>query len=121
MYKNVKNRENRKVEYLMLKQKDLKRATLTEACIKPVKLLIKIIEIGDLVSLILLPYNIAQNQSFVQIEIGLIYKTAINLYFFKIKAYSCFIYLLYSIILYYLIIFYILYIILYILTVSIFL
>lgn len=34
MYKNVKSRQNRKVEYLMLKQKDLKRATLIEACIK---------------------------------------------------------------------------------------
>ena len=34
MYKYVKYRENRKVEYLMLKQKDLKRATLIEACIK---------------------------------------------------------------------------------------
>ena len=34
MYKNVNNRDNRKVEYLMLKQKDLKRATLIEACIK---------------------------------------------------------------------------------------
>jgi len=34
MYKYVKNRDNRKVEYLMLKQKDLKRATLIEACIK---------------------------------------------------------------------------------------
>ena len=33
MYKNVKIRETRKVEYLMLKQKDLKRATLIEACI----------------------------------------------------------------------------------------
>ena len=34
MYKYVKIRQNRKVEYLMLKQKDLKRATLIEACIK---------------------------------------------------------------------------------------
>ena len=34
MYKYVNNRQNRKVEYLMLKQKDLKRATLIEACIK---------------------------------------------------------------------------------------
>lgn len=34
MYKNVKSRQNRKVEYLMLKQKDLKRASLIEACIK---------------------------------------------------------------------------------------
>ena len=34
MYKIVNNRDNRKVEYLMLKQKDLKRATLIEACIK---------------------------------------------------------------------------------------
>ena len=34
MYKYVKNRDNRKVEYLMLKQKDLRRATLIEACIK---------------------------------------------------------------------------------------
>jgi len=34
MYKYVNFRENRKVEYLMLKQKDLKRATLIEACIK---------------------------------------------------------------------------------------
>ena len=33
MYKYVKNKHNRKVEYLMLKQKDLKRATLIEACI----------------------------------------------------------------------------------------
>lgn len=33
MYKISKNIENRKVEYLMLKQKDLKRATLIEACI----------------------------------------------------------------------------------------
>ena len=33
MYKIVNNRQNRKVEYLMLKQKDLKRATLIEACI----------------------------------------------------------------------------------------
>ena len=34
MYKFVKSRETRKVEYLMLKPKDLKRATLIEACIK---------------------------------------------------------------------------------------
>ena len=34
MYKFVKNRDNRKVEYLMLKQKDLKRVTLIQACIK---------------------------------------------------------------------------------------
>ena len=34
MYKFVKNRETRKVKYLMLKPKDLKRATLIEACIK---------------------------------------------------------------------------------------
>lgn len=34
MYKSVKNRDNRKVEYLMLKQKDLKRVTLIQACIK---------------------------------------------------------------------------------------
>jgi transposase len=34
MYKNRKHRQNRKVEYLMLKQKDLKRVTLIEACIK---------------------------------------------------------------------------------------
>lgn len=34
MYKFVNNRQTRKVEYLMLKQKDLKRATLIEACIK---------------------------------------------------------------------------------------
>ena len=34
MYKSGKNIDNRKVEYLMLKQKDLKRATLIEACIK---------------------------------------------------------------------------------------
>ena len=34
MYKNRKYSNNRKVEYLMLKQKDLKRATLIEACIK---------------------------------------------------------------------------------------
>lgn len=34
MYKSVKSRDNRKVEYLMLKQKDLKRVTLIEACIK---------------------------------------------------------------------------------------
>ena len=34
MYKYVKYRENRKVEYLMLKPKDLKRVTLIEACIK---------------------------------------------------------------------------------------
>ena len=34
MYKIVNNRDNRKVKYLMLKQKDLKRATLIEACIK---------------------------------------------------------------------------------------
>lgn len=34
MYKYVSLRQNRKVEYLMLKQKDLKRATLIEACIK---------------------------------------------------------------------------------------
>lgn len=34
MYKISKIRQNRKVEYLMLKQKDLKRATLIEACIK---------------------------------------------------------------------------------------
>src|SRR5574344_2168627 len=33
MYKYVNNSQNRKVEYLMLKQKDLKRATLIEACI----------------------------------------------------------------------------------------
>ena len=33
MYKNRKYSNNRKVEYLMLKQKDLKRATLIEACI----------------------------------------------------------------------------------------
>ena len=33
MYKNRKYRQNRKVEYLMLKQKDLKRVTLIEACI----------------------------------------------------------------------------------------
>ena len=34
MYKFSKFSQNRKVEYLMLKQKDLKRATLIEACIK---------------------------------------------------------------------------------------
>lgn len=34
MYTYVKIRENRKVEYLMLKQEELKRATLIEACIK---------------------------------------------------------------------------------------
>ena len=34
MYKFVKNTNHRKVEYLMLKQKDLKRVTLIEACIK---------------------------------------------------------------------------------------
>lgn len=34
MYKNRKYSNNRKVKYLMLKQKDLKRATLIEACIK---------------------------------------------------------------------------------------
>ena len=34
MYKSGKMIDNRKVEYLMLKQKDLKRATLIEACIK---------------------------------------------------------------------------------------
>lgn len=34
MYKYVEIRENRKVEYLMLKQEELKRATLIEACIK---------------------------------------------------------------------------------------
>ena len=34
MYKNGKIIDNKKVEYLMLKQKDLKRATLIEACIK---------------------------------------------------------------------------------------
>lgn len=34
MYKNVKIRNNRKVKYLMLKQKDLKRGTLIQACIK---------------------------------------------------------------------------------------
>ena len=34
MYKNRKYSNNRKVEYLMLKQKDVKRATLIEACIK---------------------------------------------------------------------------------------
>lgn len=34
MYKYVKFKQTRKVEYLMLKQKDLKRATLIEACIK---------------------------------------------------------------------------------------
>ena len=34
MYKSGKKIDNRKVEYLMLKQKDLKRATLIEACIK---------------------------------------------------------------------------------------
>ena len=34
MYKNEKYSQNRKVEYLMLKEKDLKRATLIEACIK---------------------------------------------------------------------------------------
>ena len=34
MYKNGKRIDNKKVEYLMLKQKDLKRATLIEACIK---------------------------------------------------------------------------------------
>lgn len=33
MYKYVNSRHTRKVEYLMLKQKDLKRATLIEACI----------------------------------------------------------------------------------------
>ena len=33
MYKIVNHRKNRKVEYLMLKQKDLKRATLIQACI----------------------------------------------------------------------------------------
>ena len=33
MYKNRKYSNNRKVKYLMLKQKDLKRATLIEACI----------------------------------------------------------------------------------------
>ena len=33
MYKYVNNRQNKEVEYLMLKQKDLKRATLIEACI----------------------------------------------------------------------------------------
>jgi len=33
MYKFVKNINTKKVEYLMLKQKDLKRATLIEACI----------------------------------------------------------------------------------------
>src|SRR5574344_1407863 len=33
MYKYVNNSQNRKVKYLMLKQKDLKRATLIEACI----------------------------------------------------------------------------------------
>ena len=33
MYKIVNNSKNRKVEYLMLKQKDLKRATLIQACI----------------------------------------------------------------------------------------
>ena len=34
MYNIWKNSQNRKVKYLMLKQKDLKRATLIEACIK---------------------------------------------------------------------------------------
>ena len=34
MYKNANYRDNRKVEYLMLKQKELKRVTLIEACIK---------------------------------------------------------------------------------------
>ena len=34
MYKNRKYSNNRKLEYLILKQKDLKRATLIEACIK---------------------------------------------------------------------------------------
>ena len=34
MYIFSKTRQNRKVEYLMLKEKDLKRATLIEACIK---------------------------------------------------------------------------------------
>ena len=34
MYKYGKIIDNRKVEYLMLKPKDLKRATLIEACIK---------------------------------------------------------------------------------------
>lgn len=34
MYKYVKNRQTRKVEYLMLKQEEIKRATLIEACIK---------------------------------------------------------------------------------------
>ena len=34
MYKSGKMIDNRKVEYLMLKQKDLRRATLIEACIK---------------------------------------------------------------------------------------
>ena len=33
MYKSGKMIDNRKVEYLMLKQKDLKRATLIDACI----------------------------------------------------------------------------------------
>lgn len=34
MYKSGKKIDNREVEYLMLKQKDLKRATLIESCIK---------------------------------------------------------------------------------------
>ena len=34
MYNFSKISQNRKVEYLMLKQRDLKRATLIEACIK---------------------------------------------------------------------------------------
>lgn len=34
MYKYVKNSQTRKVNYLMLKQKDVKRAALIEACIK---------------------------------------------------------------------------------------
>lgn len=34
MYKYVKNRQTRKVEYLMLKQEEIRRATLIEACIK---------------------------------------------------------------------------------------
>lgn len=34
MYKIGKRIDNKKVEYLMLKQKDLKRVTLIEACIK---------------------------------------------------------------------------------------
>ena len=43
------------------------------------------------ISLYLSIHNIAQNETFVQKEIGAIYKTAINLYFYYFKAFDCFI------------------------------